>query len=125
MPSDKYRHLKQSITVSSFDDKSMANVMSGVTLVATYFKEAIREVDEVDLPCRVYSGGYECFLAMNRYLTPIAESDGVDEQPMPADIDPTRRLRQVIGGDYVYTSDNEVAYTEMVVEGDTTRCISF
>jgi hypothetical protein len=97
----------------------MVNALGGLHVLASKFMEAVRENYTLETPCQIYSGGHKCFLAMNRCLTPVAESDGIDELPMPANIDPTHRLRDVVGSEYVYTGDNVVLFTEVTGDGDS------
>jgi hypothetical protein len=125
MSIDQYRHLKQSITVSGFGSESIPSVLNGVDAIMTLFREKITGGNDIATPYETYSGGHKCFLAMNRCLTPISESDGIDELTIPANMDPTGRLRSAVGGEYVYTADNEVVYTEVITRGDDVRCEHF
>jgi hypothetical protein len=99
----------------------MENVVAGASVLMSRFREAACGNKDIGTPYEVYSAGSLCFQAMNRCLTPVGESDGIDELPVPPETDPTGRLRDVVGGEYVYTSDNEVAYTKAIGQGEDIR----
>lgn len=107
MPTEKFKYLKQSITISGLDTPTFGSALDATVEIFGYFD---RQFGEGKLQSWSPAGHTNNLHASNRYLTP--RRDGSEDQSVAFGdlVDPKKILTSMQGDHYIHTEENQVLY---------------
>lgn len=118
MPVEKYRYLKQSISLTGCGSVAFNRSRDGLQTLTTHLKAGSLEHGHVAVDPTCQPGSSPFLEATNRYFTPSRESSKHVMMDIPKEWDPVGILKGMVGEDLVFTDENMVVYTKVTTDKD-------
>lgn len=121
-PKDQRRFFSQKIQLTGFGDNTFAHMVEAIQRIRDHMESVLPE-GSVEAWVPDIFQTHETIAVATRYLTPAKDAAPEEILTPSHDIDPNGCLQNMMGGEYVYTIDNEVVYCEAYVDAENVRWV--